>query len=76
MSHIMHKEKIKKEIRELLNKQKQNKIITDQQINDHLDTILYHVYRFVVLKMERQGLHPEEPIKQSQLSENRNQQSE
>ena len=56
MSHVMHKEKIKKEMRGLLEAYHRNPNMTNNQIDQYLDVILYHMFRFVSMKMQKSGL--------------------
>lgn len=55
MSHVMHKEKAKKEIIDLIKKSQKTKM-TDNQIEQQIDLIMYHMYKFIYTKIQYSGI--------------------
>lgn len=50
-NYIVHKEKAKQELSILINKIKNNQLITNKNIDDHLETTLTHLYKFILGKL-------------------------
>ncbi|MFW6242604.1 MAG: hypothetical protein ACOC2W_00435 [bacterium] len=57
INHVVHKEKAKKEIINLIkDMQKQNFIVTDTQLEQRTELILYHMYKFIFNKLSKSGI--------------------
>ena len=70
INHVVHKEKVKKEIIDLIKKMRNpNYIITDNQIEQQIELILHHMYRFVFNKLMKNGLFDNDSVQHQKEKE-------
>ena len=51
-NYVTHKEKAKQELKLLVKKIKTNQILTDQTVDNHLETAITHIYKFILGKLQ------------------------
>ena len=73
ISSLSHREAAKKEIIKLIKNFKNNKIMTDNQIEQSIDTILYHITKATFNKVAKTGVFEGVDLpKESKLPEKKN----